>query len=214
MTNFVNRSGEGGWGAARADLRWSVDRQQGSPADLLAAGIPADAGRLLRWCVPTSVALVLGSAQRGERGQVIRRRSGGAAVLVAPGRLLWADVIVPRADPLWVEDVGRSALWLGAVWAVALTDVGVGGATVYRGPIQRSATVCFAGIAPGEVVVAGRKLVGISQRRTRFAALYQCAVLRVTEPDETAAVGLDELADAAVEFPIIERAFERQLALV
>ena len=36
--------------------------------------------------------------------------------------------------------------------------------------------VCFAGIGAGEIVVDGRKLVGISQRRTRAGARFQCAV--------------------------------------
>jgi lipoate-protein ligase A len=37
--------------------------------------------------------------------------------------------------------------------------------------------VCFAGVGPGEVLADdGAKLVGISQRRTRNWALFQCAV--------------------------------------
>jgi hypothetical protein len=36
--------------------------------------------------------------------------------------------------------------------------------------------VCFAGLGPGEVTVDGAKVVGISQRRTRVGALFQCAV--------------------------------------
>ncbi len=39
-----------------------------------------------------------------------------------------------------------------------------------------SSLVCFAGLGPGEVTVDGRKLVGISQRRTRAGARFQCAV--------------------------------------
>ena len=37
--------------------------------------------------------------------------------------------------------------------------------------------VCFAGLGPGEVTVGGAKVVGISQRRTRHAARFQCAAL-------------------------------------
>jgi hypothetical protein len=39
-----------------------------------------------------------------------------------------------------------------------------------------SSTVCFEGLGPGEVVVGGRKAVGISQRRTRHWARLQAAV--------------------------------------
>ena len=37
-----------------------------------------------------------------------------------------------------------------------------------------SSTVCFDGVGAGEVLLAARKLVGISQRRTRHAARLQC----------------------------------------
>lgn len=41
-----------------------------------------------------------------------------------------------------------------------------------------SSLVCFAGLAGGEVTGAGgRKVVGISQRRTRHGSLFQCACL-------------------------------------
>jgi hypothetical protein len=36
-----------------------------------------------------------------------------------------------------------------------------------------SRQICFAGLGSGEVLLAGRKLVGISQRRTRSAARFQ-----------------------------------------
>ncbi len=112
---------------------------------------------------------------------VVRRRSGGSAVLVGPGRILWVDVVVPVDDPLWLADVARAGWWLGGCWAGALADVGIAGARVWRGAMVRSAwtpRVCFAGLGPGEVTVgeAGPKVVGISQRRTRVGALFQCAV--------------------------------------
>jgi len=132
-------------------------------------------------------ALVLGSSQRdgvvdveaAQRAEVdvVRRRSGGGAVLLVPGDVVWVDVIVPVGDPLWDADVGRSMWWLGDVWNTV-----VGGDTdVHRGPLQTnewSSLVCFAGLGPGEVCRGGRKLVGISQRRTRAAARFQCAVHR------------------------------------
>jgi lipoate-protein ligase A len=37
--------------------------------------------------------------------------------------------------------------------------------------------VCFAGTGAGEVTVRGRKVIGMSQRRTRAGALFQCAAL-------------------------------------
>ena len=43
--------------------------------------------------------------------------------------------------------------------------------------------VCFAGVGTGEVSVGDRKLVGLSQRRTRTGARFQCLVHLAWEPD-------------------------------
>lgn len=143
----------------------------------------------------TRPALVLGSAQRDDvvdrdacaraGVEVVRRRSGGGAVLVEPGSLLWVDVLLPADDPLWEHDVGLAFLWLGEAWAGALADSGAV-ATVHRGPLVRtrwSDIVCFGGLGSGELTdPTGRKVLGISQRRTRAGARFQCAVLRTWEP--------------------------------
>jgi lipoate-protein ligase A len=124
-------------------------------------------------------ALVLGSTQpavEADGVEVVRRRSGGGAVLLRPAETVWVDVVVGRDDPLWSDDVGRAFWWLGEVWAAALG----GELRVHRGPLVRtrwSSAVCFAGLGPGEVVDgAGRKVVGMASRRTRDGALFQCAV--------------------------------------
>ena len=112
---------------------------------------------------------------------VVRRHSGGGAVLLRPGETVWADVFLPPGDPLAESDVGRAFVWLGRAWAGALAAVGVVGATVHEGasrpPTAWSAAVCFAGLGPGEVTVDGAKVVGISQRRRRDGALFQCGAL-------------------------------------
>jgi lipoate-protein ligase A len=139
--------------------------------------------------------LVLGSAQRDEavdweraarRGvEVVRRRSGGSAVLVEPGSAVWVDVTIPADDPLWDHDVGRAFHWLGVAWAEVLVAGGLAAAW-YDGPMRRDAwsdKVCFAGLGPGEVTVDGRKVVGLSQRRTREAVLFQCCAAVRWEPE-------------------------------
>jgi lipoate---protein ligase len=143
----------------------------------------------------TRPTLVLGSSQRDEavawdrtalRGvEVVRRRSGGSAVLVGPGTAVWVDVTIPAGDPLWDHDVGRAFHWLGAAWTDVLSAAGLG-AVWYDGPMRRTAwsdRVCFAGLGPGEVTVEGRKVVGLSQRRTREAVLFQCCALVRWEPE-------------------------------
>jgi lipoate-protein ligase A len=140
-------------------------------------------------------ALVLGSTQRDdvvdhraarEDGiDVVRRRSGGGAVLLVPGEHVWVDVAIGRDDPRWTDDVSASTGWLGEAWADALAPMVGERLVVHTGPMVRdevSDLVCFAGLAPGEVTAAGAKVVGISQRRTRAGARWQCVALRRWDP--------------------------------
>ena len=168
---------------------WVVEHHRGSAADLHALDVPAD-GRRRIWVLETSrPAVVLGSTQpegvldRGAAARsgtdVARRRSGGGAVWVAPGEPIWVDIVVPRGDPLWRDDVAAAFHPVGRAWQMALHRVGVRDAVVHEGAMVRtewSDLVCFAGRGPGEVFLGDAKVVGISQRRTRQAARFQCAV--------------------------------------
>ncbi len=150
----------------------------------------------MRFPVAEAPALVLGSHQSAglfdpaalaRAGvELARRRSGGSAVMVGPGRVLWVDLLIPWGDPLWDDDVGRAAWWVGALWVDAL-----GAGQVWRGPMRTnvwSPVVCFAGLGPGEVTVDGRKVVGVCQRRTRRGALFQTAALLDWRPAEYVAL--------------------------
>jgi lipoate-protein ligase A len=168
---------------------WGVERLAGSAADLHAIELPDPVERAVWILEATAAALVLGSTQATVEVSglaVCRRKSGGGAVLVRPGEVLWIDVLIPRTDDLWDEDVGRAAHWLGRTWAQAL-----GQGVVHTGglvPTFWSSQICFAGVGPGEVLIDGRKVVGISQRRTRVGARFQCVVLRVWDPTELARI--------------------------
>ena len=81
-----------------------------------------------------------------------------------------------------------------------------------------SSAVCFAGVGPGEVLVDGAKVVGISQRRTRAGARFQCAVMRTWDPSELARIFapgewrevadlLDPVAVGIADLPALEAAF-------
>lgn len=189
-------------------------RLRGEAAEL--HGRQIDWGRRsVTFCEVTRPAIVLGSTQpvadvdddaAGSAGvSIARRRSGGGAVLVEPGRVLWADVVVPAADPLWEPDVGRAVWWLGEAWAGALASLGVAsaGVSVHRGALvssEWSSMVCFAGLGPGEVCVGGAKVVGISQRRVRDGALFQCVVTLAWDPAAMPAfLALDDASRAALE---------------
>jgi lipoate-protein ligase A len=174
---------------------WALERATGSAATFHSRPLPEPSARAVWAFTVDRPAIVLGSTQpattidaaaAAARGiDVVRRHSGGGAVLLVPGESLWVDVIVPAGDPVWDDDVGRAAWWVGDAWARALTAAGLPGATVHRGPLVRSpwsATVCFAGLGPGEVTAGGRKVVGISQRRTRAGARFQCSVHHRWDP--------------------------------
>lgn len=153
----------------------------------------ADAGREVWLMAPHDTALVLGSAQSADVASgvpadgpsVVRRRSGGGAVLVAPDDSVWIDVVIGRGDPLWDDDVNRAPMWLGQAWADALAALGHGpGEVAHRyepGPWGRLA--CFASRGPGEVLIGGAKAVGITQRRTRTTARFQTLLYRRWNPE-------------------------------
>lgn len=192
---------------------WTIAHSHGDTAAFHAL-VPA-AARSVTFHTVAQPVLVLGSAQKStdvDDGvasalgvEVVQRRSGGGAVLLMPDEFVWADVVVPADDDLWLDDVAGSMLWLGAVWSSALADLGVSG-RVHEGALVStpwSRQVCWAGVGTGEVMGAVGKLVGISQRRSRALARFQTMCHLRWRPELVAALvraprpAADELAAAA-----------------
>jgi lipoate-protein ligase A len=228
---------------------WVVEHLSGSAEDLflgpqssatlLQLTTVAPAIRVLHVDRPT---LVLGSSQsdlvlnspRTADLNTVRRRSGGGAVWLDPAEQVWIDVVVPVGHDLWHTDVTGSFDWLGKVWARTILDLGVDALslTVHRGAMCKTAwsdLLCFAGVGPGEVFVRGRKLLGISQRRSRSAALFQCGLLLHWSIDlglfaedaigdldaedvQLAGIGLDELVSPTITHVDVERALMERLS--
>jgi lipoate-protein ligase A len=167
---------------------WALIRRRSTAGEFHAREIPHPARPEIWVHEITAPALVLGSTQRGpgvadevacaEAGiEVVRRRSGGGAVLLLPGEVVWVDVILPAGHDGWADDVHRPMVWLGERLAEAFSAAGLSGAEVHRGAMRstsHSRLICFDGLGPGELTIGGIKLVGISQRRTRAAARLQC----------------------------------------
>ena len=151
----------------------------------------------------TTPAIVLGSRQTEAEldldacviagTEIVRRRSGGGMVYLSPGKQVWLDVVIPKDDRLWIDDVGRAAWWLGDVWLAAIESLAASrkiNAYVHRQDLVRGKygdRVCFSGAGPGEVMMlnnAGNpaKIVGISQRRTRDLARFQCTMYLQWDP--------------------------------
>jgi len=187
----------------RRPVGWRVERSTGSVTDLLDPWPPVGSKDELLVRTGRMVgrgAVVLGSTQdravideeRAEAAgiDVVRRSTGGGAVLVAPGAQVWLDVWVPRRHQLWDDDIIRAAIWLGEVWAGALESLGSDPLSVHRGPATHGALsdlICFAGLGPGEVrgtdvkttaatiderKIMGRKVMGLAQRRTASGARF------------------------------------------
>ena len=106
-------------------------------------------------------------------------------MFVHPSDSVWIDITISRDDPLWKDDVAQSMLWLGELFVEALSPWVR--ADVYRDSFSTGVdgrVVCFASSSPGEVFVGANKLVGISQRRGREGARFQCVLYRHWRPGE------------------------------
>ncbi len=179
---------------------WRVEHRVGDGASLHGTwpSVTADPDRrTVAVCRVTERTLVLGSTQseavvdraRAEAAgiSVVRRSSGGGAVLVTPDDPVWVDVWVPVGDPLWDRAVDRAFDWLGQAWVDALGGVGLPGTAAHRQGFvactRWSSLVCFGGVGTGEVVTAdGRKVVGLAQRRNRAGARFHGACVLRWDP--------------------------------
>jgi lipoate-protein ligase A len=100
----------------------------------------------------------------------VRRRKGGGGLVLLRPHDLWIDWWIPRDDARWAHDVHVSSFNAGEWWADALRPLTKKPVVVHRGALEGEPTfrvVCFAGRGPGEVFVAGRKAVGLTQWRVR-----------------------------------------------
>lgn len=181
--------------SAEPSPSWLLERFAGTAAEFHARPVPEPAKRSLWWFEVDGPTVVLGSTQpwsdvdrvRADAAgvAVARRRSGGGAVWLDSGVVTWVDVVLPADDHRWTDDVSRATDWLGEAWVRSLVAVGVSGTVSHHGPMQTSrwsSLVCFGGLGPGEVTIDGAKVVGISQRRTRGWARFQCALLHHWDP--------------------------------
>lgn len=152
--------------------------------------LPVQAHRLVRVHRVSAPAVVLGSRQSPaefatlptQGVELVTRHSGGGAVWLAPDEQLWVDVVVPVGDVLHSDDIRVAAHRVGDVWRATL---GSQTRTWRDAPTADpvSALVCFAGVGPGEVTLHGRKLVGISQRRTSRWSRFQCVAYHRFAPE-------------------------------
>lgn len=158
----------------------------------LIAGMEETNMAAMRWYEFDPAALLLGSAQRlGEvdgaasaaAGVAVHKRRSGGGVVRSDGLLL-LDLGLPPSDPLYTNNLTESYRWLGEVWVAALESLGLAArmVTIEEARADTQALdpllkkVCFGGLSPYEVLVGGRKVVGLAQVRRRGGALYQAGI--------------------------------------
>jgi lipoate-protein ligase A len=162
---------------------------------------------------PSAPAFVLGSTQSIDTVDpreieaslltVVRRRSGGGGVLVRPDAQLWLDLFVPAGHAVAHRDVSKAALVAGRLWSDALNPLVRETLVVHDGALMQtpwSRVDCFSGVGPGEVLLNGRKLVGISQRRVRAGTWFFTMAHVSFDPSEHARIArLDPASRSALE---------------
>lgn len=163
-------------------------------AELHAPAVP-DGVRPTIWLMePTDDALVLGSRQRdlvvsaeklnARDLSLVHRRSGGGAVLI-DASTRWLDVLVPADGPAWGNDLTEAFRVVGESWQRAFAGHGIATEIWNERPTRsaRSDAVCFAGMGWGELALEAAsdrnatKVLGLSQRRTRWGARIQCMIV-------------------------------------
>ena len=174
-----------------------INRLTGSCEEFHHRPFPGANEPVISLFTPVQPAIILGSTQEwslvneemcsANKIEIVKRRSGGGIVFLAEDSTIWIDVEIPREHSLWLNDVGESSLWLGEVFENELSRLCDVKLELHRDALIKTAwssLICFAGRGPGEVFTEdGRKVVGISQRRTRDWARFQCAISLQWKPE-------------------------------
>lgn len=124
---------------------------------------------------------------------LLRRRSGGGAVLAGPW-LLGVNLLLPAAHGLAQLSPVESFRWFGRCWQQVLREQGrasqLADATsiaTHNATAQAAALdwICFAGLGHGELLdMQGRKLLGLAQYRSRLGVLLSAGLLIAPTPWE------------------------------
>ncbi|HEV8633783.1 MAG TPA: hypothetical protein VG370_06035 [Chloroflexota bacterium] len=151
-------------------------------------------GRWLSIGMAESIADVSRDACRAGGVRILRRPSGGTAVLHV-AQVAWA-LLLPAGHPLAPGDIVDSYAQQAAITLRALETLGVAArpATPAEAkaplPDHLLALACFGGLAPHEVVVGDppRKLVGWGQVRRRGVVMHHAVVSLRFDPGALAAL--------------------------
>lgn len=167
---------------------WTIEYVNGNAQDLIQQSLEIPSSRVVRICKVQRPSVILGSTQKtldlqpcayGFDIDIVTRRSGGGAVWVCPDNYVWIDIFLPRGDLLISNEISTSFFWLGTVLVQVLTKVGLKQVQMHKGRFVKtpwSSAICFSSKSPGEIFLGDKKVVGISQRRTREGVLFQVGI--------------------------------------
>ncbi len=162
-------------------IRGSMRDEQRIITDLINRGVTQP--QLLLWQYD-SPAISMGCSQRPDESQIqraawagltiMRRGSGGGAVLVGPW-MLSVTLLIPQEHSLGAFNLIEIFGWLEQIWLKALLASGVDCQGVDKVRIDQSKAIskgqgvdwaCYASLSHGEIISPdGRKLVGLAQIR-------------------------------------------------
>ena len=157
--------------------------------EALLRGVSDPVLRIYRWVGRTASLGCFGSLAVARetfdsQWALVRRWTGGGLV---PHDGDWTySLIVPAGDPLGHLSASASYRVIHSALALALRGGGIDAHLAADTPVSR-AGLCFAAPVTADVLVAGRKVAGAAQRRTRLGFLHQGSVQGVTVPATTAA---------------------------
>lgn len=185
-----------------------IREHRGTVDELHAIPMPTEGDTAELWMMrPNAPAVAMGSAQRPDRfeGERLRqdgvqlaaRRSGGGAVFIEPRSTVWIDLLAPRTTHWYSAELTENFMLVGRRWQNALVSLGIDTELCDRseGRSPASAVACWAGLGWGELTIDGAKVVGLSQRRTRWGSRVQAlAVLDRSSARVADYLGADDRA--------------------
>ena len=149
---------------------------------------------------------------------LLRRMSGGTAVL-HDEQTISLQLTLPADHPLVSDDIHRNFRWFSELLIAALARLGIAASWM---PLDQARAeqapaglegACYSTLAPYEVAVNGRKLIGHGQIRRIRATAMQAMVYRVFEPSRTVRL-LDHAgrSDQELEHELAERVIDLRSA--
>src|SRR5262245_45112427 len=138
----------------------------------------------------------------------VRRPTGGAAIL---HHLEITYALALPAGPPWHTSESWLCRFHHAV-AAAIKGFGVPSHTVVCGEEQKLGPfLCFQHQTPGDLLVAGHKVVGSAQRRPHGATMQHGSILLRRSPHAPALPGISELSGVSIGPSDLERAIVQSL---